>query len=68
MPQIMNEGRTPLHCSVIKGNSRIVKRLIVAEGVNINATDMDGKTPLDFAVSQGNTECVELLKVQSSSA
>jgi cytohesin len=54
------DGGTPLHWAAYDGHKEIVE-LLVAEGADVNAKDVDGLTPLYFAVFRDRNEIVELL-------
>ena len=56
-----NNGWTPLHLAVIRGNYDVVW-LLVFKGININVKCNDGYTPLSLAKDSGHTEIVEMLQ------
>lgn len=58
------DKNTPLHlacCSKKGGNKKELVAFLIANGVDINATNGAGETPLVIAVSNGNYEATELL-------
>ena len=59
---LINEeaDRTPLHWAAQENQIEIAE-LLLKNGANIGAKDIDGKTPLHIATSEGNNEFVNLL-------
>jgi ankyrin repeat protein len=55
-----NEGATPLHWAVYRGDLQAVDRLI-AGGANVRAANREGATPLAMACQYGNLPMVERL-------
>jgi len=55
------EGITPRHVVVVKSQTAVVERLIVA-GANMTAKNNDDDTPLHIATVMRNKQMVELLK------
>ena len=45
---ILRLGRTPLHQAAWDGHKEIAE-LLIAEGAEVNAKDVEGQTPLDLA-------------------
>ena len=56
----MPEGYTPLSLAVSAGHSAVV-RLLLREGVNVNASDGQGVTALMHAAMHGYAELIDLL-------
>lgn len=54
------DGFTPMHAAAQSGSFSIL-RLLVANGANVNAQDLEGNTPLMFAAKNGNTRSVDVL-------
>lgn len=57
--------RTPLHCAVRNGRTKIVNTLIENE-VNVNAEDENRFTPLHLAAYHGHIEVVKILIANSA--
>jgi ankyrin repeat protein len=51
---------TPLHWAVFAGNTEVAA-LLIQEGADVNARDVNQKTPLHWAASRGMTEVAALL-------
>jgi ankyrin repeat protein len=68
-PQLVDsrdeDGRTPLHLAVLKGNEEIAW-LLINKGVNIDARDIDGFTPMELAVQNGRDSLAQLLKARGA--
>ena len=56
----MPEGYTPLSLAVSAGHNAVV-RLLLREGVNLNASDGQGVTALMHAAMHGYAELIDLL-------
>lgn len=50
----------PLHWAISYGNADVVKRILAAEGVDLNAIDEGGRSPLCLAVRRGDTGIANL--------
>jgi len=55
------QGNTPLHLAAGAGHVSVVRQLIRADGVDLNAQNDQGKTPLHQAVWRNQGEVVKLL-------
>lgn len=53
-------GQTPLHLSVLTGQPKIVRRLMVA-GAKTGIRDVEGNTPLHLACLHQRTDCAKEL-------
>jgi tetratricopeptide (TPR) repeat protein len=54
------QGRTPLHHALERGDSALV-RLLLNHGAATNARDATGKTPVDVAADTGNAKLLRLV-------
>jgi hypothetical protein len=55
-------GITPLHWAISRNDPNIVKLLLKASGIDVNAKEDEyGKTPLHIAAARGSPELVKLL-------
>jgi pectate lyase len=55
-------NETPLHYAAMSGKSNIdITNMLLAEGAEVNAKDIDGDTPLHYAVRTGRRHIAELL-------
>ena len=54
-------GYTPLHLAAISGMETFVQLLLECDGVDIDATNVDGRTPLHFAVVYGHAVVAGIL-------
>ncbi|WP_406831117.1 ankyrin repeat domain-containing protein [Wolbachia endosymbiont (group A) of Bibio marci] len=52
---------TLLHLAAEEGCTEIVKVLLQAKGIDINAANEFGQTPLHLAAEEGHTEIVKIL-------
>ncbi|BGP17740.1 hypothetical protein JCM10213_005321 [Rhodosporidiobolus nylandii] len=57
---VNSRGQTPLHVAAMKGEAEVAQ-LLVDQGADINAPDLDGSTPLHYASSYGRRSVVKLL-------
>ena len=46
--EVNNEGKTPLHLAMKKGNKNIIE-LLIKNGANTEFKDKKGKIPIDYA-------------------
>ena len=60
MAAAQNDGATPLHWAVYRGDLQAVDRLI-AGGANVRTANREGVTPLAMACQYGNLPIVERL-------
>eukprot|EP00947_MAST-08B_sp_MAST-8B-sp1_P005787 g5787.t1 len=56
-----NSDLTALHVACRDGRYKLVKRLLAADGIDVNAQCEDGRTPLLLACAGGHHKVVELL-------
>jgi uncharacterized protein len=62
-------GMTPLHTACWNWNNQPeMARILLARGVDVNATDKSGRTPLFGAVARGDTATVRMLLDRGASA
>ena len=54
-------GGTPLLIAVTLGNKEIAE-LLIAEGADVNAKDVNGKTPLDNPIRRKHPEIADLIR------
>jgi hypothetical protein len=54
-------GYTPLHLAAISGMETFVQLLLKCDGIDVDATNVDGRTPLHFAVVYGHAAVAGLL-------
>ncbi|MEX0961564.1 MAG: ankyrin repeat domain-containing protein, partial [Simkaniaceae bacterium] len=60
-----NDGNTPLHLAISRGDLEIVKALLDTKNIDVNFENNYGNTPLHHAISGGNLEIVKaLLKIE----
>ena len=57
----VEEGDTPLHLSIDRGHESMVKILLEAENIDLNARSTDSATPLHAAVGKHNPKVIRLL-------
>lgn len=53
---------TPLHLAVLNKRTRVVRRLLQADWVDVTARDEDGDTPIDYAQRKGYVEVLKVLR------
>jgi len=56
-----DQGNTALHMAAAAGHVAIVKQLVKADGIDINAQNDQGKTPLHQAVWRNQADVVKVL-------
>jgi ankyrin repeat protein len=56
-----NYGRTPLHCAAWRNENQSVVELLLANGAEVNAQDIDGQTALMEAIKYGQETIAQLL-------
>mmetsp|Transcript_138458 Transcript_138458/g.386212 ORF Transcript_138458/g.386212 Transcript_138458/m.386212 type:complete len:385 (-) Transcript_138458:40-1194(-) len=62
-PNVSDErGTTALHHAVRSGKPDVLKAILAADRLQINAKDRFGRTASDIATEQGNEELVEMLR------
>lgn len=61
-----DEGRTPFHLGVYRGDETLVGRMIACGGF-VNHAKADGLTPLLLAIQRGHVEIVKLLLAEGAS-
>ena len=54
-------GQTSLHDAIDRGHKETAE-LLIANGADVNANDIDGTTPLDSAIGLLQTETADLLR------
>ena len=57
----VEEGDTPLHLAIDRGHEGVVRILLKARNIDVNARSRDGATPLHAAAGKNNPEVVKLL-------
>ena len=60
-------GKTPFHSiftfnPVLISNSKLIAKLLIDNGANVNMVDNNGHTPLWFALRKGHTEAANLIR------
>ena len=53
-----------MHNAAVYGHNEIAE-LLIANGANVNAKEVDGLTPLDFAIMSNQPEIADLLRKHS---
>lgn len=63
-----NNGQTPLHYAVARGNKNEGLKTLLSKSVSINASDKNGVTPLHLAAARGEQDIVKHLLSHGANA